>query len=326
MGLKSNAFVEKDFYITRVIHAISEIQNEHFRLVLVGGTSLSKAHNITQRMSEDLYFKVYPIDENLNLFTDSTRKKLSLLRDALLKNIQEKTGLTPKENQVYNGYNNRYVKILLDYDAHYSISNMLRPQIKIELTVQQPYSSVIEQKPISSLIYHAFGDITELPTKNVHCGSLVESSSEKWAALVKHFSLVHQNKKPLDETMVRHFYDLCCIEKTEGISEAFDQLVPQIMIKELERIQEENPQLYHHLFEEMRQTSQRVIENEILEKHYEDFLNDMVFQKDPPVFRETLTLYESLNQRASYALQNNAAFQEALQNRPKKARKANTVE
>jgi predicted nucleotidyltransferase component of viral defense system len=39
----TGAVIEKDYYVTQVIHALSDIQNEYFRLVFAGGTCL--AHN-----------------------------------------------------------------------------------------------------------------------------------------------------------------------------------------------------------------------------------------------------------------------------------------
>ena len=35
LGLKDPVFVEKDYYVTHVIQALSDIQNEHFQLVFI---------------------------------------------------------------------------------------------------------------------------------------------------------------------------------------------------------------------------------------------------------------------------------------------------
>lgn len=52
------AVIEKDCYVTQVIHALSNLENEYFRLVFCGGTCLAKAHKIVSRMSEDVDFKI----------------------------------------------------------------------------------------------------------------------------------------------------------------------------------------------------------------------------------------------------------------------------
>jgi len=54
----SEAVIEKDYYFTQVIHELSNVENEYFRLVFCGGTCLAKAHKLVQRMSEDVDFKI----------------------------------------------------------------------------------------------------------------------------------------------------------------------------------------------------------------------------------------------------------------------------
>jgi len=52
------SIIEKDYYVTQLIQALSGVENEYFRLVFCGGTCLAKAHRIVQRMSEDVDFKI----------------------------------------------------------------------------------------------------------------------------------------------------------------------------------------------------------------------------------------------------------------------------
>ena len=42
----SEAFIEKDWFVTQVIKIVSEIAFEDYRIIFTGGTSLSKAHGI----------------------------------------------------------------------------------------------------------------------------------------------------------------------------------------------------------------------------------------------------------------------------------------
>jgi hypothetical protein len=52
-GLPSPALVEKDFYVVKALAAIAAI-NTAPRLVLGGGTALSRAHCLVRRMSEGI--------------------------------------------------------------------------------------------------------------------------------------------------------------------------------------------------------------------------------------------------------------------------------
>ncbi|WP_298733994.1 nucleotidyl transferase AbiEii/AbiGii toxin family protein [uncultured Chitinophaga sp.] len=56
----SKAFVEKDWHVVQVLQIISSIQTEDLLLTFTGGTSLSKAHKILKRFSEDIDFTVTP--------------------------------------------------------------------------------------------------------------------------------------------------------------------------------------------------------------------------------------------------------------------------
>jgi predicted nucleotidyltransferase component of viral defense system len=58
LRIKYPSIIEKDYYVTHVIHSLSGIENEYFRLIFAGGTCLAKAHKIVKRMSEDVDFKI----------------------------------------------------------------------------------------------------------------------------------------------------------------------------------------------------------------------------------------------------------------------------
>ncbi len=58
LNIKDFSIIEKDYYVTRIIHALSSVENEFFRLIFAGGTCLAKAYKIVKRMSEDVDFKI----------------------------------------------------------------------------------------------------------------------------------------------------------------------------------------------------------------------------------------------------------------------------
>jgi predicted nucleotidyltransferase component of viral defense system len=68
LGIKYPSIIEKDYYVTHIIHALSSIENEYFRLIFAGGTCLAKAHKIVKRMSEDVDFKIQ-FKQNGNTFS-----------------------------------------------------------------------------------------------------------------------------------------------------------------------------------------------------------------------------------------------------------------
>ncbi len=50
--------LEKDFIVTEVLKALLTVKDENFDLVFCGGTCLSKAYGLLDRISEDIDIKV----------------------------------------------------------------------------------------------------------------------------------------------------------------------------------------------------------------------------------------------------------------------------
>jgi predicted nucleotidyltransferase component of viral defense system len=57
-GLPEPALVEKDWLVVRALAAISNADKGPFQLVFQGGTALSRAHRVIERMSEDIDIKI----------------------------------------------------------------------------------------------------------------------------------------------------------------------------------------------------------------------------------------------------------------------------
>lgn len=114
--------IEKDYYVTQVIHALSNLENETFRLVFCGGTCLAKAHKLVKRMSEDVDFKVQlKIRENFNKsrlkkelkeFRSQIRSRLVVLDLSVTNDVARNEG--------------RYHQITLKYPYSFAIGSTLR--------------------------------------------------------------------------------------------------------------------------------------------------------------------------------------------------------
>jgi predicted nucleotidyltransferase component of viral defense system len=58
LRLPDEALVEKDWFVVRALAAISAADKGPFQLVFQGGTALSRAHRVIERMSEDIDIKI----------------------------------------------------------------------------------------------------------------------------------------------------------------------------------------------------------------------------------------------------------------------------
>ena len=84
----SEAFIEKDWFVTQAIKIISGIHFEDYTIVFTGGTALSKAHQLIQRFSEDVDFRVLtPKLEQVNKSQQS--KILSTFKSLIIRHLRE---------------------------------------------------------------------------------------------------------------------------------------------------------------------------------------------------------------------------------------------
>ena len=74
--LPSPALVENDWHVVKALKAIAAADTMPFRLLFGGGTALSRAHGLIQRMSEDIDLRIVGVEK-------PTRGQLRKLRNTI---------------------------------------------------------------------------------------------------------------------------------------------------------------------------------------------------------------------------------------------------
>lgn len=307
--LQDLSFIEKDLFVTDVIKAMGKVKSDDFELIFIGGTCLSKAHKIVQRMSEDIDFVLSPRFEG-TLNNSTAKKKISEFRHQLLESVKKETGLSPRDDQIIKGNGNQFTRILLDYPKVYEHNSLLRKEIKIELTAKRMHLPT-EQHPVNSLVDQAMQTEHSTEGNKLTCISLTETAADKWTALCKRIG-ESETKKRTDPSLIRHLYDLSCIQRDSKINEHFEQLVPMVLLRDRQQRKGQNPELYTNPLSEMNRGLNILKNNQIWEKHYHDFIENMVFQHDPPTFKMAMNSFVELHQRAINAIEKSPTFQSAL--------------
>ena len=199
-GRITAGLLEKDEHLTDALRALFALRPEGVQLVFCGGTSLSKAYGLIERMSEDADLKV--VFPDLDQSRAETRRRLSELR-TLVTNTLAGIGLTedkPK-GQAFN--ENRY----FCYARHYASIAGLRPHLQIELTARTPVLPT-EVRRITSLADalagrsdHAF----EVPVVAV-----AETVAEKSLSFLRRYAQHRAGlmRQAWDTALVRHLYDV----------------------------------------------------------------------------------------------------------------------
>ena len=154
VGGLTASILEKDVHVTEALHALSVFEHKHISLVFCGGTSLSKAHGLIERMSEDVDMKVVLV-ENHGLSRTAIKSELSELKEHVTATM-EKLGFAkdPTGSLVRN--ENRYVATSWLYGSCYETDISLRPHLSLEFTVRTPQFPTLS-KPIAYLCRRNFG-------------------------------------------------------------------------------------------------------------------------------------------------------------------------
>jgi predicted nucleotidyltransferase component of viral defense system len=82
VGLLTASILEKDIHVTDALQALMSMQFVGTSLAFCGGTSLSKAYRLIERMSEDVDLKVV-LDEPGLLSASAQKRYLSQLKAAV---------------------------------------------------------------------------------------------------------------------------------------------------------------------------------------------------------------------------------------------------
>ena len=267
----SEAFIEKDWFVTQVIKILVDNPYLDFSIVFTGGTALSKAHKLIERFSEDIDFRVVaPSLEGESL--SKIRKKLSDFKKYVV-------GLLEKEFQIINvdarDYN-RHFTIYLAYPTVCEPSEVLRPQIKLELTLSGLLLPGIEL-PVSSFVNEVAGQSPEI--EGIPCIDPLENAADKLSAITWRIPSRVRGEDDKEPDIVRHLHDLAKLSKPALNYEGFKQLAVQTIEQDADR----SEVLAGLSIHEKLQMMMRILETDpIYPDEYVSFVNGMVYDQETP--------------------------------------------
>lgn len=202
--LAEPAHVEKDWFVVRALGAIAAADKGPLQLVFQGGTSLSRAHRIIERMSEDIDIKIVEDKKH-------PRSAFRRLRTNIIAELQNAGFTVDPGNRAHIKvlHASTYTLFRLPYKPIAKGQGALRPEIQIEISLW-PLRRPATERPVSSFITEAFGQPAELPA--IACAAIVETAAEKFVALTRRAGAELAGlQRTRDPTLVRHVYDLHAI-------------------------------------------------------------------------------------------------------------------
>ena len=263
-------FVEKDYYVIKVLSEISKINYPDLKIVFSGGTCLSKAYNKIQRFSEDIDFRAH----TERPFTRAEKKDFC---NFILEALDNKEYYHIIPESVKKGNENNFFSLEIEYEKLYEGSN-LRPNIKAEFTFENLIISSTTCE-VSSFIGKF---INEEPIK-VNCIQPIEVIANKYSALMWRVYIKDRTKplhsKENDPTIVRHLHDIAALEEMLCTKE-FVELLQKSFDADKGRGGFDNN---YTLPEFIKITIDKLAEDKIYKKEYSDFVSSMSYAKDSEV-------------------------------------------
>ena len=197
--------LEKDEHLTDALRALFALQPEGVQLVFCGGTSLSKAYGLIERMSEDADLKVVIPDAG-QASRAEIRRRLSALK-ALVTETLAGIGLVedPAKGLAFN--ENRYFCSAWSYARHYGSAAGLRPHLQIELTARTPVLPA-QVCRITTLADQLAGRSD--PAFEALVVAVAETVAEKVLSFLRRYAQHRAGlmRQAWDTALVRHLYDV----------------------------------------------------------------------------------------------------------------------
>ncbi|ANI88271.1 hypothetical protein A9P82_02495 [Arachidicoccus ginsenosidimutans] len=207
------AFVEKDWYAVQVLKKVHEFSYPGFDIIFSGGTALSKAHNIIQRFSEDVDFRIqtHLLEEQSK---NQQRKILSDFKNAVITHL--KTEFNIDDDKIAAKDSNHFFSVELDYPTLFSQSIALRPHLLIEFRLSNLF--------LEAQVFSVSSFVNELSHKspevlNIACTNSIEIATDKFSALLwripqREEDIKNNVENPDDRNIVRHLHDLYFLNNT----------------------------------------------------------------------------------------------------------------
>ncbi len=209
MGGITAGLLEKDEHLTDALRALFALPLDGMHLVFCGGTSLSKAHGLIERMSEDADLKIVLSPGAKPLSRTQVRKQLPALKTTVSETLVG-IGLVEDTSKAWALNENRYFCSEWSYAKQYDSVANLRPHLQIELTARSPVLATVTRQ-IGSLADHLAGrkdHVFSVPTV-----AIAETVAEKVLSFLRRYAQHRASPVPAewDTALVRHIYDVHCV-------------------------------------------------------------------------------------------------------------------
>ncbi len=283
--------LEKDIHITEALRYLAQPNRLGIDLIFCGGTSLSKAHGIIDRMSEDLDFKSILPSE---LSRTTARNLLERYREKLISDFRGMGFEVPKGQMVVRDEGRSLVMNLL-YQSQFDAVASLRPEIKVEIHVRTPLLEV-QDHSIATIVDRELEQSAEQFT--INCLSAAETLAEKILSFLRNnaYALANPNDDSLDDQLIRHVYDVLLIYRKQPhlLDELPKGIFKQMAIADGEQYGRQHIAFLENPQKELLNALDAFGGSESAESLYQQFVNALVYGAEPVDFEEARLVFIDL--------------------------------
>lgn len=316
--------IEKEIHITDVLfmlagldphiaaypaggrHRDSDKVEVRTRLVFSGGTCLSKAYGIIERMSEDIDIKVVLEDLPEAYVTrkgigKSGRSRLATLHEAILNKLAAmEFELTEVEDNLHIKDARRYFHVCLGYESVFDTKvAALRAELKLEVIhrhPQLPYQPQSIGYLLDAQLAQAGVPLSYTPrTVPMLCFAVEETLGEKVLSLLRRcaWNWDGYQRGEFDQALVRHIYDVWRIREArpEALAQA-ERVFEALVATDVNEFGGQHAEFSQSPKRVLERALQRAKSDAGLIQNYRERLIPLLFAEDPPSYEQAFAGFE----------------------------------
>lgn len=295
-GLGISEFaLEKDFMVFDVLLALSSLNHPSFDLVFCGGTCLSKAYGLLDRVSEDVDIKVVN-KAGVTLKGNALKSELSALKKTISELLLS-VGFSNGAIRINAGDGNHYMELDATYESHFEQSPAMRANMKIELN--HTSMTLPPTKREIGLLFDVLANIPRSSVIQMNCVDMREALVEKMVSFPRRLALwMHDKSRGFDKALVRHIYDVHEIStKMPDIASETEVLRPMMlsaMGKDAVDFATQHPGFVSDPVGELEKAMAHAAENSSIRDMFDEFVSVMVYAQRAPNFDQALERYMAI--------------------------------
>lgn len=287
--------LEKDFVVFDVLRALSTLHHPDFDLVFCGGTCLSKAYGLLDRVSEDVDIKVVN-RHGVDLRGNALRSALSRLKAAVIAQLLT-VGFDRDLIRVTARDGNRYIVLDAAYGSHFEHSPAMRANMKIELNHTVMALPAV-RRPIG-LLFDVLAHLPPSASIEMDCVDMREALVEKMVSFPRRLALWLQDpSRGFDKALVRHLYDVYEVsEKMPEVIAGLKQLRP-LMLATIEKdaadFASHHPGFVANPVAELTCAMSHALHDSSIRTMFDEFVSVMVYSSSVPMFDPVVARYAKI--------------------------------